>query len=222
MGQSIIHPGACPNHHLEQRRNSWSTRFSPLTATGTVGESEADRRGGWPGSSSSTRCAWFSRRPHRGWSWIDYLRLPGARSAHTRSPHASPRSPHPRSHCHAHASASLSRSTRALLTALAQGRKLPRTPSSTPEPRAPPADLASDDAGGSGEVGLQPSRGGRPMVGRLGRAVLAAPRFASRVWQGCCLFEMSGDCGGDCGDFGGAMGGAMGGAVDGAARRVWG
>ena len=73
--------------------------------------------------------------------------------------------------------------------------------------------------------GLQPSRGGRPMVGRLGRAVLAAPRFASRVWQGCYLFEMSGDFGGDFGDFGdfgGAMGGAMGGAVDGAARRVWG
>ena len=63
------------------------------------------------------------------------------------------------------------------------------------------------------------------MVGRLGRAVLAAPRFASRVWQGCYLFEMSGDFGGDFGDFGdfgGAMGGAMGGAVDGAARRVWG
>ena len=31
---------------------------------------------------------------------------------------------------------------------------------------------------------LRTSRGGRPMVGRLGRAVLAGPRFASRVWQG--------------------------------------
>ena len=49
--------------------------------------------------------------------------------------------------------ASLSRSTRALLTSLAQGRKSPRTSSSTPQPRAPPADLASDVAGGSGEVG---------------------------------------------------------------------
>ena len=46
--------------------------------------------------------------------------------------------------------ASLSRSTRALLTSLAQGRKSPRTSSSTPQPRAPPA---SDVAGGSGEVG---------------------------------------------------------------------
>ena len=73
--------------------------------------------------------------------------------AHAPAARVPPRSRRPLSHCHARASASLSRSTRALLTALAQGRKLPRTPSSTPEPRAPPADLASDVAGGSGEVG---------------------------------------------------------------------
>ena len=91
-----------------------------------------------------------------------------------------------------------------------------------PQPRAPPADLASDDALGSGDVGSDPSYGGRPMVGCLGGlfASGATPHqwvYRTRWWS--CDFD---DFGGDFGDFGGAMGGAMGGAVDGAARRVWG
>ena len=152
---------------------------SPLTVSGTVGKSAGDRRGGWPGCSISTRCTWFSRRPRRGWSWIDYSRLAGARSARARPPHASPRSPRPHSHTRARASASLSRSTRALLTALVQGRKAPPTPTSTPQPRAPPADLAGDVAGGSSEVSSQPSHGGRPMVGCLGGLFESPPRIAS-------------------------------------------
>ena len=127
-------------------------RLSTHTCSGTVGKSEAERRGGWPGRSSSSRCARFSRRPRRRRSWIDYSRLPGARSARTRPPHASPRSPRSHSHCHAYASFSLSRSTRALLTVLAQGGKAPPTPTSTSQPRAPPAELASDVVGASSEV----------------------------------------------------------------------
>ena len=105
-----------------------------------------------------------------------------------------------------------------------QGRKAPPTPTSTPQPRAPPADLAGDVAGGSSEVGSQPSHGGRPMVGCLGGlfCVTSSDRKRSRTDR-CYLFEMFGDFGGDFGvfgDFGGAMGGAMGGAVDGAAARV--
>ena len=66
----------------------------------------------------------------------------------------------PHSHTCARASASLSCSTRALLTSLALREMAPLNPSSTPQPRAPPADLASDVAGGSSDVGLHPSYGG--------------------------------------------------------------
>ena len=51
------------------------------------------------------------------------------------------------------ASAGLSRSTRALLTSLALRRKPSGTSNSTPQLRAPPAELTSDVAGGSSEVG---------------------------------------------------------------------
>ena len=55
------------------------------------------------------------------------------------------------------ASTGLSRSACALLTSLAQGRKAPPTPRSTPQPRAPPSELASDVAGGSSDLGSDPS-----------------------------------------------------------------
>ena len=135
-------------------------RLSTHTTSGTVGKSEAVRRGGGAGCSSSSRCTWFSRSPRRRRSWIDYSRLTGARSARTRTRHASPHSFRPHSHCHARASASLCRSARALLTALAQGRKAPRTCTSTLQPRVPPAELAVDVAGGSSGVGLEASLGG--------------------------------------------------------------
>ena len=166
---AVHHPSRCmPEPPFGTAQKFLVDRLSPLTASGTVGKSEAVRRGGGAGCSSSSRCTWFSRSPRRRRSWIDYSRLTGARSARTRTRHASPHSVRPHSHCHARASASLCRSARALLTALAQGRKAPRTCTSTLQPRAPPADLASDVAGGPSEVGLEPSYGGRPMVGCLG------------------------------------------------------
>ena len=55
-------------------------------------------------------------------------------------------------HSLARDSAGLSRSTRALLTSLALRRKPSGTSNSTPQPRAPPAELTSDVAGGSSEV----------------------------------------------------------------------
>merc|ERR1711965_648375 len=63
---------------------------------------------------------------------------------------------------------STTRSTRALLTSLALRRKPSGTSNSTPQPRAPPAELAVDVAGGSSQVGLEPSHSGRLMVGCLG------------------------------------------------------
>ena len=60
-------------------------------------------------------------------------------------------------------------SARALLTSPALRGKASRTSNSTPQPRAPPAELAGDVAGGESEVGSDASLGGRLSVGCLGR-----------------------------------------------------
>ena len=69
-----------------------------------------------------------------------------------------------------------------LLASLALGGKARPSPSSTPQPRAPPSELASDVAGGSSEVGSQPLPW-RPTdrVGCLGRVVCRPPLRLSRV-----------------------------------------
>ena len=77
-----------------------------------------------------------------------------------------------------------------------------------PQPRAPPADLASDDALGSGDVGSDPSYGGRPMVGCLGGLFASGATPHQWVYRTRWWSSDFGDFGGDFGDFGGAMGGA--------------
>jgi len=100
---AVHHPYRCmPEPPYWTAQKYLVDRLSPLTCSGTVGKSAGDRRGGWPGCSISTRCTWFSRRPRRGWPWIDYSRQPRWRQVGARAPAArvpplsSPSLAHPR------------------------------------------------------------------------------------------------------------------------------
>ena len=88
------------------------------------------------------------------WVIIDRLLAPCWRQvgSRVRTARVPPLSTHT-IHTLARASAGLSRSARALLTPLMLRQKPSGTSNSTPQPRAPPAELAGDGAGGSSEVG---------------------------------------------------------------------
>ena len=72
-----------------------------------------------------------------------------------------------------------------------------------PQPRAPPAELTGDVAGGSSDLGLQPSHSGRPMVGCFGVPFLRRGNPPpSGVMHPLVVFDGFDDFGGDFGDFG--------------------
>ena len=96
----VGNPSFTPYHHRLCRvrhRVAPFARSSRSTSCGTDGGAAAERRGPGHGGRFSTRCPWFSRRPRRGGSWIDYSRLAGGRSARARARHASPHSSRTRS-----------------------------------------------------------------------------------------------------------------------------
>ena len=68
-----------------------------------------------------------------------------------------------------------------LLASLALGGKARPSPSSTPQPRAPPSELASDVAGGSSEVGSQ------PLPWLCGRAVACRPSLVCACVRAFCV-----------------------------------
>ena len=72
-----------------------------------------------------------------------------------------------------------------------------------PQPRAPPAELTGDVAGGSSDLGLQPSHSGRPMVGCFGGPFLRRGNPPpSGVMHPLVVFD---DFGGDFGGIDGSI-----------------